>query len=428
MIKVKLIEKIKDKSGDSKREVKSEKEIKKSKDYKTFISVLSKAFSIPKNKFILIVLTEDEDEYPINDQEDLNSFIEEAREFMIIMEESSQETKSSNKSKKNEKTNSNSDIDDDKKKENEDEEEGEEDKKNDIKFNLEITDQEIETIINSVKMPDIDNINDKIEFDIEKYKKYLNNMNKTKIADFKKIFEFDIKSMITEKSNIIKQNISQFLLSTKKEQEEQIKSIEETYNIMKEDFNDVIKTHNDNINIIGDLISKQELKKSEIFENKVENQNNFVGGDNIIVEEEEEVDDVKEDKALNIIKFDEEEIKHEIRIKGAKFFFIDNIAITNVNGNKAYDPLYFSIDTNRSSKNISFLENSKDIKYHKYHRLTLNGPLEKGEKLNNSIDLYNENPQIGEYTLFIYVKENPNTENLSKPLKIIINIIGDPEN
>ncbi len=428
MIKVKLIEKIKDKSGDSKREVKSEKEIKKSKDYKTFISVLSKAFSIPKNKFILIVLTEDEDEYPINDQEDLNSFIEEAREFMIIMEESSQETKSSNKSKKNEKTNSNSDIDDDKKKENEDEEEGEEDKKNDIKFNLEITDQEIETIINSVKMPDIDNINDKIEFDIEKYKKYLNNMNKTKIADFKKIFEFDIKSMITEKSNIIKQNISQFLLSTKKEQEEQIKSIEETSNIMKEDFNDVIKTHNDNINIIGDLISKQELKKSEIFENKVENQNNFVGGDNIIVEEEEEVDDVKEDKALNIIKFDEEEIKHEIRIKGAKFFFIDNIAITNVNGNKAYDPLYFSIDTNRSSKNISFLENSKDIKYHKYHRLTLNGPLEKGEKLNNSIDLYNENPQIGEYTLFIYVKENPNTENLSKPLKIIINIIGDPEN
>ena len=428
MIKVKLIEKIKDKSGDSKREVKSEKEIKKSKDYKTFISVLSKAFSIPKNKFILIVLTEDEDEYPINDQEDLNSFIEEAREFMIIMEESSQETKSSNKSKKNEKTNSNSDIDDDKKKENEDEEEGEEDKKNDIKFNLEITDQEIETIINSVKMPDIDNINDKIEFDIEKYKKYLNNMNKTKIADFKKIFEFDIKSMITKKSNIIKQNISQFLLSTKKEQEEQIKSIEETSNIMKEDFNDVIKTHNDNINIIGDLISKQELKKSEIFENKVENQNNFVGGDNIIVEEEEEVDDVKEDKALNIIKFDEEEIKHEIRIKGAKFFFIDNIAITNVNGNKAYDPLYFSIDTNRSSKNISFLENSKDIKYHKYHRLTLNGPLEKGEKLNNSIDLYNENPQIGEYTLFIYVKENPNTENLSKPLKIIINIIGDPEN
>ena len=428
MIKVKLIEKIKDKSGDSKREVKSEKEIKKSKDYKTFISVLSKAFSIPKNKFILIVLTEDEDEYPINDQEDLNSFIEEAREFMIIMEESSQETKSSNKSKKNEKTNSNSDIDDDKKKENEDEEEGEEDKKNDIKFNLEITDQEIETIINSVKMPDIDNINDKIEFDIEKYKKYLNNMNKTKIADFKKIFEFDIKSMITEKSNIIKQNISQFLLSTKKEQEEQIKSIEETSNIMKEDFNDVIKTHNDNINIIGDLISKQELKKSEIFENKVENQNNFIGGDNIIVEEEEEVDDVKEDKALNIIKFDEEEIKHEIRIKGAKFFFIDNIAITNVNGNKAYDPLYFSIDTNRSSKNISFLENSKDIKYHKYHRLTLNGPLEKGEKLNNSIDLYNENPQIGEYTLFIYVKENPNTENLSKPLKIIINIIGDPEN
>ena len=100
MIKVKLIEKKKDKSGDTKREVKMEKEIKKSKDYKTFISELSKVFSIPKNKFILKVWTEDEDEYPINNQEDLNSYLEEAKEFLIIMEDGLEKTKSTKKKKK----------------------------------------------------------------------------------------------------------------------------------------------------------------------------------------------------------------------------------------------------------------------------------------------------------------------------------------
>ena len=110
MVKVKLIEKIKDKNGYLKREVKSEKEIKKNKDYKTFISELSKAFSIPKNKIILMVLTEDEDEFPINGQEDLNSYIGETKEFMIIIDDS-MKIKSSKKIKEK---NSDSDKDDDK--------------------------------------------------------------------------------------------------------------------------------------------------------------------------------------------------------------------------------------------------------------------------------------------------------------------------
>ena len=194
MIKVKLIEKTKNKNGDSKREVKIEKEIKKNKDYKTFISELSKAFSIPKDKVILMVLTKDDDEYPINDQEDLNSYLEEAKEFMIIMEEGSIKTKPDKKIKEKEKKNSDSDKDDDKNdndsnkdkdEKKEDEEEGEEEggeeddylKKINIKVNLEISDQEIETIMNSVKMPEIDNINDDIEFDINFYINMINKKN-----------------------------------------------------------------------------------------------------------------------------------------------------------------------------------------------------------------------------------------------------------
>lgn len=53
MIKVRLIKRKKDKNGDSKREVLKEKEIRINKDYSSFISELSKAFSIPKNKIML---------------------------------------------------------------------------------------------------------------------------------------------------------------------------------------------------------------------------------------------------------------------------------------------------------------------------------------------------------------------------------------
>ena len=149
MVKVKLIQKIKDKNGDLKREVKSEKEIKKNKNFNNFITELSDIFNIPKNKVKLMSLTEDEDELAINDQDDLDSYLKEIKEFMIIME--------------------NEDIKED--------EEGEEEdylSKINIKINFDMSEKEIQKIIESVKMPEIDDINDDIEFDIEKYKEDLN--------------------------------------------------------------------------------------------------------------------------------------------------------------------------------------------------------------------------------------------------------------
>jgi len=86
MFKVKLIQKTRNKNGDSKKEVKSVKQIKKNNNYQSLTNELSKTFNIPINNIILMVLTEDEDEYPINDQDDLDSYIEEAREFLIIYE------------------------------------------------------------------------------------------------------------------------------------------------------------------------------------------------------------------------------------------------------------------------------------------------------------------------------------------------------
>ena len=85
MVKVKLIVKTKGKNGDPKREVREEKDIKKNKNYESFITELSKAFSLPKNKFVLKVLTEDDDENPINNQDDLSDNYGEAKEFMVIV-------------------------------------------------------------------------------------------------------------------------------------------------------------------------------------------------------------------------------------------------------------------------------------------------------------------------------------------------------
>ena len=191
------MEKTKNKIGDSKRVVKSEKEIKKNKDYNAFISELTKAFSVPKNKFMLIGLTEDEDENPINEQDDLDSYLEDLKEFMIIMEEGSAKTNSDKKSEGKKKKNNDSENENGKKdndndsnkdgdEKNEDVGEDEFLKKINIKVNSETSEQEIEIIMNSVKIPEIDNINDDFEFDIEQNKENLNNANKLNLKILKK--------------------------------------------------------------------------------------------------------------------------------------------------------------------------------------------------------------------------------------------------
>ena len=75
-----------------------------------------------------------------------------------------------------------------------------------------MSEHEIEQIMNSFYMPEIDNINDEIEFDIEKYKEELIRNSKNKIEDFKKDFEADAKNMISQKFNIIKNNINKLVL------------------------------------------------------------------------------------------------------------------------------------------------------------------------------------------------------------------------
>ena len=385
MVKVKLIQKIKDKNGDLKREVKSEKEIKKNKNFNNFITELSDIFNIPKNKVKLMSLTEDDDEYAINDQDDLDSYLKETKEFMIIMENEDEEIK-------------------------EDEEGEEEDylSKINIKINFDMSEKEIQKIIESVKMPEIDDINDDIEFDIEKYKEDLNKKCKTKFEDFIKVLAYDIKNIISQKINIIKANISSPTLNLQEDQKKYFETIEKDTKAVMNDFNKVIN----NINDINNQLEKlaNHLKDG--------NPNRINGGDCNIIEEKQ--DNMVEKKA-QMIKFEMEEIKHQVSINEAKFFNIDNINITNI-GNKEFKNLFFVIDADASSKNLVFYGNTKN---NLSSKLTPNGSLKNNEKLIHNPAFHFNETKIGEYIVYIYVREKPDGENLSLPLKVIVNLTGE---
>jgi len=348
MIEVKLVQKIIDKNGDSKREVKSKKVIKKNKNYKSFINELSKAFSIPRNKYeiILKAVTEEDDEYPIKNQEDLNSYIKDAKEFMIILENSD----------------------------------------SDIKTNLDI-DIEIKNIMDSIKIPKIDNINDDIGFSIDKYKNELKGNYEKKLKDFKKVFDSDVKNIVSQKSKILRTNINKLFLDTQEAQKKNLELIKELANTTNNKFDEIMKENKEKDNTIIEL-----KKKLNLFESK------------------------------KMIKFDKEEIKVLLSIKKANYFNIDDIEITNI-GNKIFKSLFFEIDTNKSSKDLLFYENTSANNIR--HKLSLDGPFSVG-KLKNTVYFYIKYPKIGEYTIYINIKETKDGNILSSPLKITVNLIEDP--
>ena len=483
MFKVKLIQKTINKNGDSKREVKSEKQIKKNDNYQSLINELSKTFNIPINKIILLVLTEDEDFYPINDQEDLDSYIDEAKEFQIIYEIDSIQNKKFNFNLLNQ--------------DNYPKKELTLKGKDNKLYNLMIIKEQDKIIFKSNAINNIwdiqysTNVNIKGFYEINKifrkynsineiYSKYFNDIKEEQIdissSDNKIIVYFsdnnEVKlSFILEPNEMKMDNIIRKLCdrmedveieldiqkienaSLKKELERRINDDEKTISELKKEIENLKKSINssrnqeelyDNklediikeINEMKKVIDKQNKnKKGQGFQEIIEESkiNDFsivaqekklelIGGINDISSDEEE--DIDDDYHQPIfIQFEKDEIKYEINNKKPKFFEIKNIKITNISS-KEYNKLYFVIDTNISSKNLLF-DNFFSIDT--YQKITLDEPLQKGESLNNKIDFFFNGQEFREYTLFIYVRENINGENLSLPLKIIVHPKEDPE-
>ena len=192
----------------------------------------------------------------------------------------------------------------------------------------------------------------------------------------------------------------------------------------KKDFEEK-NTTNEMNSLKNDNKSKLICEKDNFSKIKVQNSDEIKLKENIDICKKMIVSSNNDNIKKEIIQLEKEEIKQDLNIKKAKFFEIENIIITNIGNDKGFENLYMVIDTNASSKDLLFVENTIN---HTLHKLTMNGPLLKGENLNILITLYINDPKIGEYTIFAYIREKPEGDNLSRPLKLTINLFEDPEN
>ena len=431
-------------SGD-KKETKDSKEFPKPKKYEEFISNIIKSFNIKKKKDInLMVFTTDGDEIPINDQEDLEYYKNDVAEYRVIVEKKEPEPSpisggNSKVKKKKEDSDNGDDDEDNKSNKDEDEPKKKEDGKNEesgsenegdedkddinikLNVNLEMTDKEIENLIEGqIKdVPEIDNniINDDLQFNIEEFKSKLNDINISIINNFNKSFDSKINDIIINKSSIIKEKINNSVLQFSNINIEHLKKINNETKGIKDDFNEMIENStsmNDALNQLNGGISPvlNQEKRKNTEENLVVNKQ---PSNNIIDEEGDEDNNNK----LSI-KFEKENIDFEIEKKKAKYLEIGDIIIENI-GNKSYEKLFFVKDEKESSsKDIIFLENSKNVNVHK---LSLDGPFKPNSKGNHSVTLKINNPNPSQiYILCIYVKETEDGNNLSKALKINVKI------
>ena len=452
--------------GDSKKETVDSKEFPKPKKYEDFISNIAKSFKIKKKKEInLMVFTTDGDEIPIQDQEDLESYNNEASEYRVIIEKNESEkpqpsisssgSKAQIKKKKEDSVNDDEEDDDDnksqkdedetkkfkkgknqevpnknvKKEDSNSENEGDEDDDEiDIKLNinLELSEKEIENLIEGQikNIPEIDNniINDDLQFNIEEFKKKLNNKNNSIIKEFNKSFDSKINDIVMNKSNIMKQSINNSVLNFSQININNLTTINKDTNEIKEEFNEMFE-NSSNLNdalekLKGEINAVPNLNPKPLINPKTNPIRNQKPPKNSIDDEEDE-----DDNKLTI-RFEKENINLETERKKAGSFEIENIIIENI-GNKEYKSLCFVEDENQSSKDINFSENSKNIKVHK---LSLDGPFTQNKKESHTFNVHISNPNPNQmYTLCIYVKENENGKNLSKPLKINVKIKDEPK-
>ena len=349
-------------------DVKCSESLKKTNSYESFIDNIAKTFSIKnKDKIILKVLTNDEDEQKINDQQDFDDFLDEAKEFKVFLE----------------------DDDDNIEYDKEDSErEGDMDDVVDDDDDLKIpSDKEIEnTIERQFKpIPDI-NYNLEEEFNKEKYIKELNEKYTKYKNDFKNCLEKEI-SIFSEKSQIIKSGISSALEEYSTSQIKELDNLNNEANTIKEGISVLVedtKKMNEALKEINEL--PMPLPKPEI---KIQ------------------------------VRFKKENIEKEELPKACNFIDINDIEIHKISNN-SFKNLILVRDKEKSSEDFVLLTNSKNDQSYK---LTLNGILGPKDKGNYSITAKIKNPKENEqYKLYLNAREKVDGTILSKPLIITVKV------
>ena len=430
MVKVRLLRKFYE-GDESKREEIDSKDFDTKKNYKELIAEIKKAFNIKTSSGFTLLASDEEDEYPIENQDDLDSYKDTLKEYLIIYESDKIFGKTDKKitcpssmassSKKN------------KEEEKEEEREEEKDKLNDsendeplnednqieiggekINFdlNLDIKDSEIEKIIDSQikEIPPLsEDINDDIQFNIDEYKKGLNDNEKNILNDFQKIFDSKIEAIVNSKSQILKKKVDASLLEFSKINLNNLNEINKEAIAITDDFKEIMG----NTGAMNDAM----IELSEVI-----NTGKQTGNRNTIIREEDNDDDDEKNKIC--FKFNKDKMDIEKSAKDAKFITIDNIIIENIGSkNKKYDKLYFVLDKNKSDKDITY--DGYSNKNLLVHQLTTKEGFIYGKPEEHSLTLQIKNPENDKiYTAYIYIIENNKEDSpqLSNPLEINIKI------
>ena len=160
------------------------------------------------------------------------------------------------------------------------------------------------------------------------------------------------------------------------------------------------------------------INKSVEKSNKRNNVHNPYNANNIIMDE---IDERKNDNKIKF-QFLKKVIENEELNTKCKYIIIDDIKIKNI-GNETPNFLYLIRDEKESSNDFVISQSTKI----NTHKLTpMEEPFTPGKIENHSIILSIKNPKKGQtYNMYLYVREQINGINLSKPLKIVYKIKED---
>ena len=269
-----------------------------------------------------------------------------------------------------------------------------------------------------------------IRKEIENLKKEINNISQKELYDNK--LEYKAKEINQVKKDIEKLDKKKY--SEYKEINEKSNKNEfsilgwekdlESINEVQKKYNEKNTTKNEMNNFNNKLICENDkfngINVQNPDETKFQNQNKeLYGNNNLILKEDLDFGNFRYQ-----LEFEQNEIKLNLNTKKARFFDIRDIKITN-RSNKSFKYFYMIIDMNTSSKNLYFYYNERNPTI---HLVIPPYPLLTGESFSSIFSFYINQPKIGEYTIYIYLKEKLDGDNLSSPLKICVNLIEDPEN
>ena len=402
------------------RVVKSAKDFKKPQNFDAFIDSIAKTFGIKKKRSIsLILINNDDEEIPISNQEDLDDFLEDLKEFKFYLEEGEQseppiKKKESKKEELKSKDKEESDEEKKPEKKKEDDDDGNDEDEDGEGGNdglpADVSDKEIESIIDSLikPIPDVeDDLNDDNQFDKEAYSKQLNDNFTKAVNQFKGVFDEKINKIIEEKSQLMTKSISSLIQSFSSIHLNNLNDISDKTNGLQEGFSSIMNNTNEMNKAIGDLKGKITGEQKP----------------RTMIEVEEEDDEPNDNKIQ--FKFSEDNLEEEIEAKKCKWFDINDVEIENF-GEKDFKSIFFVKDPKQSSKDISFIGNTNADQ--EANKLTLSDVFKRGDKGKYSITLKIDKPKIGEqYKLCLNIRSSIKGPNLSKPLFINIKVKENEE-